>query len=222
MDAVKQHDTYNPQWRSVTHFLPFSVPLTRWRDNDPVAGRWLSNDLIGISGGLNCYEAFNNNPVNFKDEFGLCVNNSRIFVGAGLLGVSTSFRPGVVGVASVISFAALTFYELNWGSSVAVTVPGTRITFTGKNYYELTAPARDVYDMHETYHRLGNRNEFIAYQIMVDEASTYLNEGRFAGRPLTDPERVELQVILDIATEQSKVEKNRSSTSFMDRFRFRK
>jgi RHS repeat-associated protein len=41
----------------------------RWYD--PVIGRWLSNDPIGISGGLNQYVAFNNNPVNFSDPFGL-------------------------------------------------------------------------------------------------------------------------------------------------------
>ena len=35
-------------------------------------GRWLSNDPIGISGGLNQYVAFENNPVNIKDPSGLC------------------------------------------------------------------------------------------------------------------------------------------------------
>jgi RHS repeat-associated protein len=41
----------------------------RWYD--PVTGRWLSNDPIGISGGLNQYVAFRNNPINFIDPFGL-------------------------------------------------------------------------------------------------------------------------------------------------------
>jgi RHS repeat-associated protein len=35
-------------------------------------GRWLSNDPIGISGGLNQYVAFENNPVNRRDPFGTC------------------------------------------------------------------------------------------------------------------------------------------------------
>lgn len=40
----------------------------RWYD--PVTGRFLSNDPIGISGGLNQYVAFNNNPVNYRDPDG--------------------------------------------------------------------------------------------------------------------------------------------------------
>lgn len=42
----------------------------RWYD--PITGRWLSNDPIGISGGLNQYVFCANNPVNFRDPFGLC------------------------------------------------------------------------------------------------------------------------------------------------------
>ncbi|MEA2067727.1 MAG: RHS repeat-associated core domain-containing protein, partial [Verrucomicrobiota bacterium] len=40
----------------------------RWYD--PETGRWLSKDPIGISGGLNLYEAFGNNPVSYIDPFG--------------------------------------------------------------------------------------------------------------------------------------------------------
>jgi len=41
----------------------------RWYD--PVTGRWLSNDPISISGGLNQYVFCGNNPVNFSDPLGL-------------------------------------------------------------------------------------------------------------------------------------------------------
>ncbi len=42
----------------------------RWYD--PLTGRWLSNDPIGISGGVNQYVFCNNNPVNSRDPIGLC------------------------------------------------------------------------------------------------------------------------------------------------------
>ena len=42
----------------------------RWYD--PVTARWLSNDPIGISDGLNQYVFCDNNPVNFVDPLGLC------------------------------------------------------------------------------------------------------------------------------------------------------
>lgn len=41
----------------------------RWYD--PLTGRWLSNDPIGISGGLNQYVFCANNPINFRDPFGM-------------------------------------------------------------------------------------------------------------------------------------------------------
>ena len=40
----------------------------RWYD--PITGRWLSKDPIGIAGGLNQYQAFANNPVNVRDPDG--------------------------------------------------------------------------------------------------------------------------------------------------------
>ena len=53
-------------WKSGLYYF-----RTRWYD--PIAGRWLSNDPIGINGGLNQYQAFLSNPVNFRDPNGLDV-----------------------------------------------------------------------------------------------------------------------------------------------------
>ncbi|MDD5676587.1 MAG: DUF6531 domain-containing protein [Kiritimatiellae bacterium] len=50
-----------------THLYYFRA---RWYE--PVTGRWLSNDPIGISGGLNQYVFCSDNPVNFRDPWGLC------------------------------------------------------------------------------------------------------------------------------------------------------
>lgn len=49
---------------------------------------WLSNDPIGIAGGLNQFVAFGNNPVMFTDAFGLCPEDStaKKVVGAGIQG----------------------------------------------------------------------------------------------------------------------------------------
>ena len=42
----------------------------RMRWYDPVTGRWLSKDPIGLSGGLNLYSGFYNNAINFMDAQG--------------------------------------------------------------------------------------------------------------------------------------------------------
>ena len=55
-----------------THMTSVTEPrngFIRWYD--PITGRWLSNDLIGISGGLNQYVFCANNPVNRRDPLGL-------------------------------------------------------------------------------------------------------------------------------------------------------
>ena len=44
--------------------------IIRWYD--PVTGRWLSKDPVGISGGVNQYVFCGNDPVNRRDPFGLC------------------------------------------------------------------------------------------------------------------------------------------------------
>ena len=46
----------------------------RWYD--PVTGRWLSKDPIGIAGGLNLYVAFENNPSSYYDYTGLEPENT--------------------------------------------------------------------------------------------------------------------------------------------------
>jgi RHS repeat-associated protein len=56
---------------------------TRWYE--PVTGRWLSQDAIGIAGGLNQYVFCADSPVNFVDPFGLdwFDNLANFFAGAG-------------------------------------------------------------------------------------------------------------------------------------------
>jgi hypothetical protein len=55
---------------------PISTPASRHTDHTPKVCRWLSNDPIGISGGLNQYVFCANNPVNSRDPLGLCTDGS--------------------------------------------------------------------------------------------------------------------------------------------------
>ena len=58
-------------WQGREYSWATGLYYFRARWYDPVTGRWLSPDPIGISGGLNQYVAFDNNPVNETDAFGL-------------------------------------------------------------------------------------------------------------------------------------------------------
>jgi len=60
----------------------------RWYE--PRLGRWLSNDPIGISGGLNLYAFCGNDPVNYRDPDGLLVEiHSRWVKGLEGIGAHT-------------------------------------------------------------------------------------------------------------------------------------
>ncbi len=44
----------------------------RHRAYDPRSARWLQEDPIGLSGGVNLYRYNNGNPVRYSDPFGMC------------------------------------------------------------------------------------------------------------------------------------------------------
>ena len=56
------------EWSAATGLVNFRA---RWYD--PITGRWLSKDPIGLSGGLNLYAFCGNDPVNYADSSGLSV-----------------------------------------------------------------------------------------------------------------------------------------------------
>jgi RHS repeat-associated protein len=105
----------------------------RARYYDPSTGRWLSNDPIGISGGLNQYAFCANNPVNFTDPDG----ENPLGIAAAVLGVGVYVLnapiPGV-------------------GRVQALTIAGTDITLVGWNYYRMDPLARNIIDQHEALH----------------------------------------------------------------------
>ena len=61
----------NYLWQGRWHCWDTGLYYFRARWYDPITGRWLSKDPIGIAGGLNQYEFCGNNPVNFRDPLGL-------------------------------------------------------------------------------------------------------------------------------------------------------
>jgi RHS repeat-associated protein len=76
----------------------------RWYD--PVTGRFLSNDPIGISGGLNQYVFCANNPINSTDPFGLdnfWGHHGQNFYVSG----STAAWPGAAGAVSSIQASTI-------------------------------------------------------------------------------------------------------------------
>jgi RHS repeat-associated protein len=77
-------------WQGREYDVVTGLYYFRARWYDPVVGRWLSKDPIGISGGLNFYAAFENNPVNTIDPSGL----DNLYLGGGSLG-QNSVLPGV-------------------------------------------------------------------------------------------------------------------------------
>ena len=55
------------EWSAATGLVNFRM---RWYD--PIVGRWLSKDPIGLSGGLNLYAFCEGDPINERDIYGLC------------------------------------------------------------------------------------------------------------------------------------------------------
>ena len=73
----------------------------RWYDTE--TGRWLSNDPIGISGGLNLYAFCANNPVCFVDPMGLSWDVVAAYV--------SGFAEGAIGGAAVMLDGAIPFAD---------------------------------------------------------------------------------------------------------------
>ena len=71
----------------------------RWYD--PQTGRFLSQDPIGLAGGVNLYAYAGNNPTSYSDPFGLCPDGCVLesatavaAVGAGLLATGYALQHG--------------------------------------------------------------------------------------------------------------------------------
>lgn len=65
-------------WQGREHSWSTGLYYFRLRHYDPTVGRWLSNDPIGISGGLNQYVFCGNSPIANRDPYGLCEEGSAL------------------------------------------------------------------------------------------------------------------------------------------------
>jgi RHS repeat-associated protein len=74
----------NVLWQGREYSWATGLYFFRARWYDPITGRWLSKDPIGISGGLNQYVFCRNNTVNRRDSFGLRSSSIRTFRVRGL------------------------------------------------------------------------------------------------------------------------------------------
>ena len=150
----------NYLWQGRWYSWKTGLYYFRARWYDPVTGRWLSKDPIGISGGLNQYVFCGNNPVNARDPLGLCEGKKsylaqyRDFVKASFdfaLGASiasATVAGGPFDPTEPIAQAGI------WGTE-GVVVVGAVVTMVAYPYardlaretaLSIAKTARDVYD----------------------------------------------------------------------------
>ena len=103
------------EWSVATGLINFRM---RWYD--PVTGRWLSKDPIGLSGGLNLYEFCHGDPMDNQDPKG---NFVVAFGGVGSAGASTGVSAGsgvVIGYSRKNGFQIGTYQTGSLGSHIGL------------------------------------------------------------------------------------------------------
>ena len=99
------------EWSAATGLANFRA---RWYD--PVTGRWLSKDPIGLNGGLNLYACCGNDSINLYDPFGF----SRILITDNEGGEKVLRNPSLDDFKDAIngmnngSIANITIYDHGW------------------------------------------------------------------------------------------------------------
>ncbi|HNR93277.1 MAG TPA: RHS repeat-associated core domain-containing protein [Kiritimatiellia bacterium] len=130
LSSVKNHFLWHGrEYNWTVHYVQNGHGIYNFRNRwyDPVTGRWLSKDPIGISGGLNQYVFCANNPVNFVDPDGRA---PWMLIGAAIGG----------GLDLAVQLAqGRSFSEVNWVSVGAGAASGALGAGLGANVARLTA-----------------------------------------------------------------------------------
>ena len=105
----------------------------RWYDS--VSGRWLSNDPIGISGGLNQYVFCGDNSVNCRDSFGLCTESGDEYVGKYIAALSQNkwiiLCPPYMAIWSLLDQRDIKWSNRPWGWLNEYTLRGDQMGNAG-------------------------------------------------------------------------------------------
>jgi len=157
----------------------------RWYD--PVIGRWLSNDPIGISGGLDQYVFCANNPVNAIDPAG---DSAVLVAGAWIVGTAAvSFT-----AAEIVNYFRFKPILDDPENTIYAVTSAKLVTFYGKKYDRLSDVGKYVVRYHESFHKLwnGGRGEECATKKSIAEIDRLLKDGAWNGSPLDDAQIREL------------------------------
>ncbi len=104
-NTLREHNPdklYQPIRFQGQHFDPESgMHYNRYRYYDPKVGRYVTQDPIGLMGGIGFYSYVNGNPVNYSDPLGLkqCRGNARILQG----NARHINQPGAYGANNIIT-----------------------------------------------------------------------------------------------------------------------
>ena len=168
--AIGRYRFQGREWSAATGLVNFRA---RWYD--PVAGRWLSKDPIGLSGGLNLYAFCGNDPVNCKDVMGECWSWDGFFDGFSRAsqGIVNAFTGGLINAEDGLFYDWFNEQWENLGQASNANDPSFETGMVGGRIAVITFSTAGVLQsigvnpwlgtggLHPPHHGMGNHLEVI-------------------------------------------------------------